>query len=82
MNKKFSVDISSDLDYEEMVADIIYDNNAMAKITQESGPHHMEIEIFESPKLAWNVPLDEFIKTLQFAKERLIKMQKLPDTDN
>lgn len=46
MNRKFTVEICSDLDYEEMVADICYEDHTIATITQENGVDKMEIEIF------------------------------------
>lgn len=81
MNKKFIVEVCSDLDYEEMVADISYENHSIAMISQEKGIKKMEIKIFTPPKelLTWNFSLDDFIETLEFAKKRLIQMQKFPE---
>ncbi len=81
MNKKFTVEVCSDLDYEEMVADVSYENHIIATITQENGINNMEIELFppEEPKKSWNFPLDDFVEVIAFAKKCLIKMQKLPD---
>ncbi len=71
----------SDLDYEEMVADICYDNQTVAMITQENGIDNMEIEIYphDEQKKSWNFPLDDFIEVLAVAKKGLIKMIKLPE---
>lgn len=81
MNEKFEVEICSDLDYEEMVADVSYENHTIAMITQEKGIDNMEIEIFspEQEIKSWKFPLDDFIKIIEFAKKTLIEMQKLPD---
>ena len=81
MNSLFLVELCSDLDYEEMVADVSYGNQILAIIDQEKGIDQMEIEIFmpDSNAKSWKLPLDEFIKTLHFAKKTLEEMQKFPD---
>ena len=71
MNKKFTVQICSDLDYEEMVADIYYGDHTVAMITQEKGLENMEIEIF-SPKedlISWKFHLNDFVHIIQFARK-------------
>lgn len=81
MNKKFTTVICSDLDYEEMVADIRYLNHTLATITQENGLDKMEIEIY-SPTgeiKTWKFDVDELVDAILFAKKRLILMQKLPE---
>lgn len=79
MNKKFTVEVCSDLDYEEMVADVSYENHTIAMITQENGIDNMEIEIFlpEKEIKSWKFPLNDFIENIVFAKKCLIEMQKL-----
>lgn len=80
MNKKFTVEICSDLDYEEMVADVSFEHRRFAMITQEDGVDNMEIEIF-SPKneIKLKFPLNDFIESLILARKSLIEMQKSPD---
>jgi hypothetical protein len=57
-DKKFTVEVCSDLDYEEMVADISYENHTLATISQENGIDNMEIEIFpHSEMTSWILPL-------------------------
>jgi hypothetical protein len=73
--------VCSDLDYEEMVADICYNDQTIAMITQENGIDKMEIEIFPPSEEVTSSKylLDEYIQALLSAKEWLIKMQKLPE---
>lgn len=81
MNKKFTIEVCSDLDYEEMVADISYENHTIAMITQENGIDNMVIEIF-SPKeklKSWKFSLNDFMETIAVAKKNLIEMQKLSE---
>jgi len=80
MNKKFKVEICSDLDYEEMVSYISFENHQIAIITQEKGIDNMEIEIFSPEEMhSWKLPMDDFVETILFAKKTLIEMQKLPE---
>lgn len=78
MNKKFTVEVCSDLDYEEMVADVSYENHTIATISQEKGIDQMEIEIFPpaEPIKSWKFSLNDFIEIIAFAKKSLIEMQK------
>lgn len=77
--EKFRILICSDLDYEEMVADICYEDLTIAIITQENGIENMEIKILPIDENSCSFPLNDFIETIIFAKKRLIEMQKLPD---
>ncbi len=81
MENKFRVRLCSDLDYEEMVADIAYQNHTIAMITQENGIDNMEIEILvpDNDVKFRKFSLDEFIEAIRLAKARLIEMKKLPD---
>lgn len=77
MSKKFIVEICSDLDYEEMVADISYEKNLVATISQENGPDKMEIKIVPpGSKTYWNFSLNDFIEIIEFAKKRLQMFKK------
>ena len=81
MSNKFIIEICSDLDYEEMVADISYENHTIAMITQEKGIENMEIEIF-SPVMdirSWKFRLNDFLEAIQLGKKILIKSQKSSD---
>jgi hypothetical protein len=80
MNNNFRIRICSDLDYEEMVADICFKNNTIAIVSQEKGIDNMEIEILiTNDALNRKFPLDEFIEVVAMAKKCLIEMQKLPE---
>lgn len=80
MHNNFRIRICSDLDYEEMVADICFKNNTIAIVSQEKGIDNMEIKILiNNCALDRKFPLDEFIEVLALAKKYLIEMQKLPD---
>lgn len=76
----FVIEISSDLDYEEIVANILYKEETIAILSQENGLENLEIEIFPSVEAKpWKFSLDDFIKTLQLSKKCLIDMHKLSE---
>lgn len=83
MLNKFEIRVCSDLDYEEMVIDILYEREAVALISQENGIENMAIEIlpFEE-KHNLELPLDGFMEILQKAKERLIKIQRSNENES
>ena len=70
----------SDLDYEEMIAHICYDNNTICKVTQENGIENMEIEFFSPPEgLHWKFALNDYLEAIQSAKQCLIDTKKFPE---
>jgi len=81
MSNEFTIEVCSDLDFEEMVADITYDGRRIAMVTQENGINNMEIEIFipRNQVVVNKFPLDAFIDSIANAKKILVRMQKLPD---
>ena len=76
----FKIRICSDLDYEEMVADVCWNNNTVATINQDQGIDKFEVELFPSvDHTSWVFPLDEMIEILNKAKKKLKEMRRLPD---
>ena len=75
MEDTFKLRICSDLEYEEMVVDICWNNNTVALLNREKGIDNLEIEIFPPDESnSWKFPLDKFIETIQNAKKCLIEM--------
>ena len=74
MKNNFHLDISSNLDYEGMVVDIMYKHDILATLNQDKGIDKIEIIIF-SPTHSdnWSFSYEEFLQILQKAKETLIK---------
>ena len=75
MNKKFLIEMCSDVDLEGMAIYISYGTEKIASITYENGVHNMEIELFPFGKskdpLAF--PLEEFLLFLEKARRLAIK---------
>ncbi len=70
----FIVEISSDLNYENIVANILYEEETVAIISQEKGVGNFEIEIVPSfDAQPWKFSLDDFIKAILLAKKSLIE---------
>lgn len=79
MQNKFKTRLCSDLEFEEMVADICYEDQTIAMITQEKGIDKMEIEIFHPNEETGSCKycLDDYVKAIFSAKEALIKMRQI-----
>ena len=76
----FEYSIGSDLDYEDLIVDIGFDNQLVALLTQEDGFENLRIQL-HSPKNAsyWDFRLDELEAIIQKAKQRLWELRKLPE---
>ena len=72
----FEFTIGSDVEFEELYADIGFDNNLVALLTQEDGFENLRIRIFPSGKIEfWDFRLDEFLKVIDTAKKRLWQLR-------
>ena len=49
ISDRFQVNIFGDLEYDDLVADIYFDDQIVAMLTQEKGYENLEIEVY-SPK--------------------------------
>jgi len=78
MNKKFSIELCSDLDVEGMVVDISYDMTTIASVNYEKGVDKMEIALlpFDNEVTAFKFPLQDFILVLEKAKNLAIQCAK------
>ena len=68
---KMSVDIASPPDREKLVAQVSFDREQWAEISQESGSLTLELYPRRDGK-PWSFGYDEAIKTLVSARKRLI----------
>ena len=77
MKNEFKIVISSDLDYEDLCAEIYFDNQFVAILTQEKGFENLLIEIYPPEnKKNWSFKFSDFETILKNAKEQLWKMRK------
>ena len=92
MKKGFSLEISSDLDYEGMVVNIVFNpetidlkkeykekvhkQHLVAILNQDKGIENTEIKIFPLKDECWTFSYNEFMGILEKAKELLIKINK------
>ena len=72
---RFSMDISSDLNYEYLVCEIYFEDKYCALISQESGRGIYDIEIagvdLVESLVCRKVNLDVFLEAVEIAKKRL-----------
>lgn len=78
MNKQFSIDLISDLDFEGMVVEISFDNQLIAKLNYDKGIDNLEIELILHDEQINKLisPLNDFIISLEKAKKILIQCAK------
>lgn len=78
--RKFKILISSDIEYDDLCAEIYYENQYVGMLTQEKGFENLEIEI-NPPKEQekWVFKFSELMIVLEEAKETLWKMRKIPE---
>lgn len=79
----FEFSISSDVDFEDLIADIGFEDNLVALLTQETGFENLRIRLYP-PKNGghWDFRFDEFEAILQHAKRRLWELRKVPEPEN
>ncbi len=75
MNKNFSIEMCSDLDFEGMVIDISYEMEPIASLNYEKGVENIELMIHPAIE---NITflLDDFCRSLEKAKQLAIKCAK------
>jgi hypothetical protein len=78
-NNAFSIEVSSDLDYEDIVANILYREETFAILSQDKGLDNLEIKILPYNNEDLFFPLNEFFNIIESAKKILIRMQKMPE---
>ncbi|MBS0655626.1 MAG: hypothetical protein JSR46_07610 [Verrucomicrobia bacterium] len=73
----FEFSVGSDVDFEDLVADIGFENNLVALLTQEEGFNNIRIRIYPpKDKEYWDFKLDDFIDVVKLAKNRLWELRK------
>ena len=72
MKKRFQIVIGSPVDYEELVAYIVIDEQHIALLNQDDGKDKIKIEFFEEPRIKV-LDLDIFMEALIEAKRALMK---------
>lgn len=82
MNEKFRTDIVGDLDYEDLIADIYFEDQILAVLTQEEGFENIRIRIYPpKDKEFWDFRLDEFQNVINRARNRLWELRKTSDDE-
>ncbi len=76
---EFRIIISSDIQYDDLCAEIYFKDQFVGILTQENGLENLEIEIHPPQNTKfWVFKFSEFEAVLKSAKETLWKMRKLP----
>ena len=77
MISKFKIIISSDSEYEDLCAEIYYEDQFVGILSQEFDFENLSIELYPSQnKKNWTFNFSEFEEVLRFAKNSLWEMRK------
>lgn len=70
---KFEIEISSDLEYEKMVVNLVFGNTEVAILNCDRGDDQVEIKILDKyeEKIIWTFDCQTFIEALNRAVEAL-----------
>ena len=80
LHEKFRTDIVGDLDYEELIADIYFQDKILAVLTQENGFQNLRIKIYPPQNQeSWDFSFDEFEAIIHSAKQRLWELRKIKE---
>lgn len=69
--KKLSIQILSVPHHEKLIAEIQFENYVIAEISHDE--NDVQIEVFSYDDIQIQISLDEYIKILKKAKEKLLK---------
>ncbi len=79
----FEFSVGSDVDYDNLVADIGFENKLVALLTQEEGFEKIRIQIHPPTEGEyWDFCLNDFEEVIQKAKKRLFELRKIPESDS
>jgi len=74
---KFEYSVGSDDSFNDLVADIGFDDQLVAMLTQEDGFENLRIIIYPPENTDfWNFRFDEFEAVIQKARKRLEELQR------
>ena len=69
--------MSSDIQYDDLCAEIYFEDQFFAIVTQEEGFENLEIEIYPPPnEKFWQFKFSQFEEVLKSAKDALWDMRK------
>lgn len=73
---KYIVDIGSDQEHEDLVAEVCIDSKYLFSISQENGFENLEIEMYTEREGLVSVPLNQVLEAIEHAKRKLYHLRK------
>jgi hypothetical protein len=74
MSENFEITVCSDIDYEDLIAEVSVDGGVIAVISQERGAGDFDIELIATPARRLRLAMVE--EAIERAKERLTTMRR------
>lgn len=82
MNPRFRITVGSDIDYEDLVGDLYFDDQIVCILTQEEGFQAMQLQLFGPPVgRNWNFAFAEFEEALAALKKRMWELRRTDESD-
>jgi hypothetical protein len=72
MKSKIEIIIGSPIDYEELVAYVVIDDQHVCLLNQDAGKDKLKVEFFDEPKIK-EIDYNTLIEALMMARETLLK---------
>jgi hypothetical protein len=77
MNPRFRISVGSEVEYEDLVGELYYDDRIVVVLTQEQGPTALEMQLFgPSDEPAWCFQLGEFEQALGDLKSKMWALRR------
>jgi hypothetical protein len=74
----YRVSVGDDPDYEDLTAEIYYQETFLAMLTQEQGFEKLQLNIYTSPSGdAWTFAMNDFLLVVEHAKQRLWDLRRV-----
>ena len=78
MNSDFEIDVGSDPNYEDLVADISYKGTFLALLSQEEGFESLDVEIHtREDGRPWRFKLMQLEEAIAKAKQKLWELRRI-----
>jgi hypothetical protein len=79
MDQRLHVDVLSDEDFEDLIAECYIDDECVMIVNQEHGPDHLEVEVLLRPDgQPRRIEYDVMNELLRRAKARLWELRRVP----
>ena len=78
MSPSFRITVGSELDYEELVGDLYFEDMIVCVLSQEEGFENLQMKLYGNPEGGeWSFNLGEFEEALDALKKRMWDLRRI-----